>query len=179
MWAPSRNARQRKLSHFGSYCHSLPTGMASTDNASIGGNGGRSASGISPYRKCGGRKPHPVLINWSETRVARIAPKRHIAAEPLFHLPIRIHISDHTQKIFPAVLARAHGQISRASHRGNAGNVSQRKRQARLLDYFREPGIYLGVPGHGTTRFCPNSHRVYSRRGLHRNQVAEVLPRVV
>src|ERR1051325_2749376 len=37
---PSRNARQRNPSHFGSYCHSAPSGIASTDNASIGAKGG-------------------------------------------------------------------------------------------------------------------------------------------
>ena len=36
---PSRKTRQRKPSHFGSYCQLSPTGMSSTDRASIGGNG--------------------------------------------------------------------------------------------------------------------------------------------
>src|SRR5215212_3606318 len=40
MSVPSRKAMQRKPSHFGSYCHSLPVGNSSTDRASIGGSGG-------------------------------------------------------------------------------------------------------------------------------------------
>jgi hypothetical protein len=44
---PSRKTRQRKPTHFGSYCHCLPTGIWSTDSASIGLNGGRSGSAIS------------------------------------------------------------------------------------------------------------------------------------
>ena len=39
-FSPSRKARQRKPSHFGSYCQSSPTGISSTERASIGGNGG-------------------------------------------------------------------------------------------------------------------------------------------
>src|SRR4051794_29920345 len=35
MLPPLRDRRQRKPSHFGSYCHSLPRGIASTDFASI------------------------------------------------------------------------------------------------------------------------------------------------
>src|SRR4051794_14152806 len=31
---------QRNPSHFGSYCHSSPIGISSTERASIGGNGG-------------------------------------------------------------------------------------------------------------------------------------------
>jgi hypothetical protein len=37
---------QRKPSHFGSYCHSSPTGISSTERASIGGSGGLSWSGM-------------------------------------------------------------------------------------------------------------------------------------
>ncbi len=33
---PSRSKRQRKPSHLGSYCHSLPVGMSATERASIG-----------------------------------------------------------------------------------------------------------------------------------------------
>src|SRR5215831_1889769 len=36
---PSRKMRQRKPSHFGSYCQFLPRGISSTDKASIGGKG--------------------------------------------------------------------------------------------------------------------------------------------
>ena len=43
---PSRKARQRKPSHFGSYCQSSPIGMSSTERVSIGGNGGFIGSGI-------------------------------------------------------------------------------------------------------------------------------------
>src|SRR3954463_11803064 len=35
MLLPLRDSRQRKPSHFGSYCHSLPRGIASTERASI------------------------------------------------------------------------------------------------------------------------------------------------
>src|SRR5215217_322745 len=35
MLPPLRDNRQRKPSHFGSYCHSLPRGIASTERASI------------------------------------------------------------------------------------------------------------------------------------------------
>ena len=51
MMLTSRKARQRKPSHFGSYCHSLPSGISFTDNASIGGKGGRSSRGIVNYAK--------------------------------------------------------------------------------------------------------------------------------
>src|SRR5579871_4541548 len=44
--SPSRQIRQRKPSHFGSYCHCGPVGTSSTDKASMGGNGGCNASGI-------------------------------------------------------------------------------------------------------------------------------------
>ena len=37
---PSRKARQRNPSHFGSYCQLSPTGISSTERASIGGSGG-------------------------------------------------------------------------------------------------------------------------------------------
>ena len=62
MILPSRKAKQRKPSHFGSYCHSLPWGIASTDNASIGGKGGRISSGILHYRKPRRIKPHPAIL---------------------------------------------------------------------------------------------------------------------
>src|SRR3954471_10233376 len=35
MSLPRRDSRQRKPSHFGSYCHSSPRGIASTERASI------------------------------------------------------------------------------------------------------------------------------------------------
>src|SRR5690242_18898257 len=35
-----RKARQRKPSHFGSYCQRSPAGISSTERASIGGSGG-------------------------------------------------------------------------------------------------------------------------------------------
>src|SRR5215471_12599198 len=38
---PLRKRRQRKPSHFGSYCQPLPVGIWSTESASIGANGGR------------------------------------------------------------------------------------------------------------------------------------------
>jgi hypothetical protein len=37
--SPARESRQRKPSHFGSYCHSLPRGIASTERASIAAGG--------------------------------------------------------------------------------------------------------------------------------------------
>src|SRR5512132_4499396 len=40
MLSLSRNTKQRNPSHFGSYCHSLPFGISSTERASIGGMGG-------------------------------------------------------------------------------------------------------------------------------------------
>src|ERR1043166_9028443 len=43
---PSRNTRQRNPSHLGSYCHSGPRGISSTDFASIGLNGGRRGRAI-------------------------------------------------------------------------------------------------------------------------------------
>src|SRR5581483_4861588 len=43
MRLPSRNARQRKPSHLGSYCHWAPVGNSSTSCASIGSIGGLSA----------------------------------------------------------------------------------------------------------------------------------------
>ena len=48
---PSRRAKERKPSHFGSYCHCLPRGIALTDNTSIGGTGEWTSSGIPTYRK--------------------------------------------------------------------------------------------------------------------------------
>src|SRR5687768_10641937 len=53
MSAPSRNARQRKPSHFGSYCHSAPIGISATDNASIGAKGRGIGSDI--QRRIGAR----------------------------------------------------------------------------------------------------------------------------
>ena len=47
-----------KPSHFGSYCHSSPSGITSTDNASIGGRGGFTCNGIPNYRKPKRVKPH-------------------------------------------------------------------------------------------------------------------------
>src|SRR3954469_23751396 len=44
--SPSRNARQRNPSHFGSYCHWLPRGISGTERASIGGNGDLISSGM-------------------------------------------------------------------------------------------------------------------------------------
>src|SRR5262249_34406143 len=38
---PLRKTRQRKPSHFGSYCQPLPVGISSTESASIGAKGGR------------------------------------------------------------------------------------------------------------------------------------------
>src|SRR4051795_2061097 len=35
MILPCRDSRQRKPSHFGSYCHSAPRGIASTERASM------------------------------------------------------------------------------------------------------------------------------------------------
>src|SRR4051812_46867320 len=46
MLSPLRKTRQRKPSHFGSYCHSSPTGTSSTESASMGGNGGCNSSGM-------------------------------------------------------------------------------------------------------------------------------------
>src|ERR1700722_17054601 len=43
---PARKTMQRKPSHFGSYCQCLPTGIWSTDSASIGLNGGRTGKAI-------------------------------------------------------------------------------------------------------------------------------------
>src|ERR1051325_758078 len=40
MFLPSRKAKQRKPSHFGSYSHWSPSGISSTSKASIGRNGG-------------------------------------------------------------------------------------------------------------------------------------------
>src|SRR5438105_4612882 len=43
-----RKTMQRKPSHFGSYCHSSPTGISSTKRASIGGSGGFMGKDMSP-----------------------------------------------------------------------------------------------------------------------------------
>jgi len=48
---PSRKTMQRKPSHFGSYCHCLPTEIWSTDSVSIGlnsGHGRRAIAGLKP-----------------------------------------------------------------------------------------------------------------------------------
>src|SRR5436190_20492805 len=72
--SPSRESRQRKPSHFGSYCHSLPRGIASTERASIAASGAdwedavfRRAGGIPSQRKRPAiRRPLPGIITCAE-----------------------------------------------------------------------------------------------------------------
>jgi hypothetical protein len=61
MFWPLRKTRQRKPSHFGSYCQPAPVGIASTDDASIGASGGLTAG-----------KLIEVIITRGETAVLRI-----------------------------------------------------------------------------------------------------------
>src|SRR5262245_61869578 len=49
--------RQRKPSHFGSYCQFLPSGILSTESASIGGKGRRRLDVIPQQRKTAGFEP--------------------------------------------------------------------------------------------------------------------------
>src|SRR5262249_52386226 len=77
---PSRKTRQRKPSHLGSYCQFLPSGISSTDKASIGGNGRGSASVIaSPTQN--GRL-------WAG-RLQNFCAPSHRAADPLVQLLLR------------------------------------------------------------------------------------------
>src|SRR3954471_24030055 len=73
--SPSRNAMQRKPSHLGSYCHSSPVGISSTDSASIGGSGGFNSRRIQ----------HRLQLESSALRQERLPqvadlgnPRRHI-----------------------------------------------------------------------------------------------------
>src|SRR5438477_3797555 len=64
MSLPRRKARQRKPSHFGSYCQPGPTGISSTDFASIGGSGGVSVADIVGVRSgTRGNKRAVVVLN--------------------------------------------------------------------------------------------------------------------
>src|SRR6185312_15661823 len=81
--SPSRNTRQRKPSHFGSYCHSGPTGTSSTDKASIGGNGGRNALTIIPYNANGQLFSRPSQENF------RAIGRSDRGGDPLLELLLR------------------------------------------------------------------------------------------
>src|SRR2546421_13006165 len=55
--SPSRKARERKPSHFGSNDHSSPGGSASTESASIGAYGGRTGRSSAGKSTAGSIEP--------------------------------------------------------------------------------------------------------------------------
>src|SRR5438046_9587320 len=63
MSLPRRKARQRKPSHFGSYCQPGPTGISSTDFASIGGSRGVSVADIVGVRSGTRGNKRAVVLN--------------------------------------------------------------------------------------------------------------------
>src|SRR5262249_4143805 len=77
---PSRKMRQRKPSHFGSYCQSFPSGISSTDKASIGGKGCGRARDIAPLTQNGRL--------WAG-RLQNFCRRSHRAAYPLGQLLLR------------------------------------------------------------------------------------------
>src|SRR5256885_4949471 len=67
--SPSRKARQRKPSHFGSNDHSSPGGSASTESASIGAYGGR--TGRSSVGKSTAGSIEPQYMQDADGRIER------------------------------------------------------------------------------------------------------------
>src|SRR5690349_4089758 len=84
MLSPSRKSRQRKPSHFGSYCQFAPSGIVPTDRASIGAKGGLSgrvmrranAAGAlgftcSPHGESAKRLRHPEVLACISPRASK------------------------------------------------------------------------------------------------------------